>query len=99
MERCPTCQARLREDPVCARCRTDLSLPLAAEAQACAKLRQAVARLGEGDAALARQALEQSLHLKRSLLAQLLQGFLETRGFERAPPPYASPERASQEPS
>ncbi|MGX2028776.1 MULTISPECIES: hypothetical protein [Methylocaldum] len=80
MERCPTCQARLREDPVCARCRTDLSLPLAAEAQACAKLHQAVARLGAGDAAAARQALEESLQLKRSPLALLLRGFLARRG-------------------
>lgn len=80
MERCPTCQARLREDPVCARCRTDLSLPLAAEAQACAKLHQAVALLGAGDAAAARQALEESLQLKRSPLALLLRGFLAYRG-------------------
>lgn len=79
MERCPTCQARLREEPVCARCRTDLSLPLAAEAQAGAKLHQAVARLGEGDTAAARHALEESLRLKRTPLAVLLQGFLASR--------------------
>jgi Tfp pilus assembly protein PilF len=79
MERCPTCQARLREEPVCARCRTDLSLPLAAEARACANLRRAIARLGEGDTAAAREALEESLQLKRSPLALLLRGFLASR--------------------
>jgi Tfp pilus assembly protein PilF len=79
MERCPTCQARLREEPVCARCRTDLSLPLAAEAQAYAKLHRAVARLGEGDTTAAREALEESLRLKRSPLAVALRGFLASR--------------------
>jgi Tfp pilus assembly protein PilF len=76
MERCPTCQARLRGEPVCARCRTDLSLPLAVEAEAAARLRRAVARLAEGDPAAARSALEESLRLKRDPLALLLRDFL-----------------------
>ncbi|CAI8892198.1 hypothetical protein [Methylocaldum szegediense] len=79
MDRCPTCQARLREEPVCARCRTDLSLPLAAEAKASVKLHHAIASLGEGDTAAAREALEESLRLKRSPLALLLRGFLVSR--------------------
>jgi hypothetical protein len=76
MERCPTCQARLREPPVCSRCGTDLSLPLAAEAKAAAKLRLAVARLAEGDIPMARQAVEESMRLKRGPLAAALRGFL-----------------------
>jgi hypothetical protein len=76
MEHCPTCQARLREPPVCSRCGTDLSLPLAAEAKAAAKLHLALARLAGGDIPMALQAVEESLRLKRGPLAEALRGFL-----------------------
>lgn len=77
MERCPTCQARLRQGPVCPRCRSDLTRSFEIEAQAVAKLRQAVARLAEGDDAQAVRALEASLRLKREPLALRLIGFLQ----------------------
>jgi hypothetical protein len=76
MDRCPTCQARLRESPVCSRCQTDLSLPLAVEAEAAAQLRLAFARLAEGNTPAARLAVEESLRLKRGTLALVLRGFL-----------------------
>ena len=76
MERCPTCQARLREQPVCPRCRTDLTWPLALEARAAARLRVAIARLAAGDRTAARRALNESLLCKRGQLARLLRTFL-----------------------
>ena len=79
MERCPTCQARLRGEPVCGRCRSDLSLALAAEAQAAGMLRAAVVHLAEGGEAAALDALEASLRLKRGPLAARLRDFLARR--------------------
>ncbi len=76
MERCPTCQARWRGEPICGRCRTDLSVALAAEAQATAKLRAAIAHLAGSDGKAARDALEESLRLKRGPLALSLRNFL-----------------------
>ena len=76
MERCPACRARLRQELVCPRCRTDLARTLEIEAQADAALRRAVVRLAEGDDAQAMRALEASLRMKREPLASLLLGFL-----------------------
>jgi len=76
MERCPTCQARLRQDPVCPRCKTDLTRLMAIEADAAAWLKRSVALLATGDEALALQAVEASLRLKQEPLALLVQGFL-----------------------
>jgi len=76
MERCPTCQARLRQDPVCPRCKTDLSRLMAIESAASAWLNRSVVLLATGDEALALQAVEESLRLKREPLALLVQGFL-----------------------
>lgn len=78
MDRCPTCGARLREPPLCGRCQSDLTLPLAAEAEAAAQLRLALAAMTGGDAVAARAAVEESLRLKRGSLAEALRGFLRT---------------------
>ncbi|MCX7111084.1 MAG: hypothetical protein NTX45_13355 [Proteobacteria bacterium] len=80
MERCPTCQARIRDASVCPRCRTSLTKLLAIESDATAWLRQAVGRLAVGEEALALVAVENSLRLKREPLALLLRGFLLQRG-------------------
>jgi hypothetical protein len=101
MERCPTCQARLREPPVCSRCGTDLSLPLAAEAKAAAKLHLAFARLVEGDIPMARQAVEESMRLKRGPLTAALRGFLlAPRRYGTAPvvPPVRLAEHGEDQP-
>jgi len=76
MERCPNCQARLKEATVCPRCKTDLTRLLAIEAEAAVYLRRALALLAEGDEARALQALQASLRLKREPLGLLLRGFL-----------------------
>ena len=76
MERCPTCQARLRQDPVCPRCKTDLSGLLLIESDAAIWLRRSVALLAAGDEVQALQAVDNSLRLKQDPFASLLQGFL-----------------------
>ncbi len=76
MERCPTCQARLRQDPVCPRCKTDLTRLMAIESDAVAWLKRSIALLATGDEVLALQAVEASLRLKREPFALLVQGFL-----------------------
>jgi hypothetical protein len=84
MERCPTCQARLKDAPVCPRCKTDLSSLLSIKAQAEGWLRQAFALLAAGDADQAFAAVEQSLRLKREPLALCLLGFLSKRSLHDA---------------
>jgi hypothetical protein len=79
MDRCPTCQARLREVSVCPRCKTDLGRLLSIQAQADAWLRLAVAHLAAGDEIQALHAVEASLRLKREPLAVILKGFLYRR--------------------
>jgi hypothetical protein len=76
MERCPTCQARLRDAPVCPRCKTDLTRLLDIESAATAWLHRALALLAEGNEAQVLRTLESSLRLKREPLALLVQGFL-----------------------
>lgn len=76
MDRCPTCQARLRNTPVCGRCQTDLSLSLAVEAVAGRCLQRALHTWAAGDIAAARQALDEALRLKRTPLAVALRGCL-----------------------
>jgi hypothetical protein len=79
MDRCPTCQARLKDASVCPRCKSDLSRARSIQAQADAWLRRAVALLAEGEETQAMEALETSLRLKREPLALLVQGFLIRR--------------------
>jgi len=86
MERCPTCQARLKEASVCPRCKTDLTRLFAIEAQAEAGLRRAVAHWADGDGSKALRAVEASLRLKREPLGLALRGFL----FQNAPCPCGS---------
>lgn len=78
MERCPACQARLREPPICGRCQADLSLALAAEDTAARRLRQVLECWAAGDRHAARGALEQSLAARRQLLALALRACLKS---------------------
>ena len=81
MDRCPTCQARLRDMAVCGRCQTDLSLSLAIEAAAGRLLQRGLDDWAAGDMAAAKQALDAALQLKRTPLASALRDFLtRTRG-------------------
>ena len=79
MERCPVCQARLKQDPACPRCRADLSRLVAIEEQADLNLRQAMAALATGNEAQALRDVEASLRLKCVPLASRLRGFLARR--------------------
>lgn len=79
MERCPVCQARLKQDPACPRCRTDLSMLVAIENQAALKLGRAIAALAADNGVQALRTVEASLHLKRGPLASRLRGFLARR--------------------
>jgi hypothetical protein len=95
MERCPTCQARLKDASVCPRCKTDLSRPLSIQAQADAWLQRAFALLAEGKETQAMDAVEASLRFKREPLALLVKGFLIWRG---EPGPEKSPVPAPHAP-
>lgn len=76
MERCPTCQARLRDPALCARCKTDLSQVVAIEAEARRLLGQAIGLLARDRPDEAGTTLRKSLNLKREPLALVLEGFL-----------------------
>jgi hypothetical protein len=76
MERCPICRAKSKEEPVCSRCGTDLSVLLSVETQAEALERQAVVLLGAGDLIEAQRVARQALQFKRSPLVLALSGFL-----------------------
>lgn len=65
MERCPNCRARVSGQPECRRCGMDLRLLLATEQAADARLREAVARLANGDRAGAVEALRAARRLRR----------------------------------
>ena len=88
MQRCPTCQARLKDaPPACPRCKTELAALLSIEAQAEACLRLAVAHLAAGRQAQALAAVDAALRLERSPFAWLLRGFLSQAGVACAQEP------------
>ncbi|MFO1431891.1 MAG: hypothetical protein U1F76_17425 [Candidatus Competibacteraceae bacterium] len=76
MERCPVCNAKFKEDPVCYRCGTDLSALLRIERQAELLERQAMAFYGAGYLDEAQRVAEQALALMRSPLRCRLVEFL-----------------------
>lgn len=84
MERCPVCRARLHEDPVCGRCGTDLSTPLAAARQAEALRRQAVAIWREGYLETAMRLLRRSEQLRRDPVTSSLLAALADLNLQRA---------------
>jgi hypothetical protein len=75
MERCPICRASLSEPPLCRRCKSDLSLPLAISAEAEICLQHASRALLAGDPSRAAEAAARSHLLYQSDLAQALVGF------------------------
>ena len=76
MEGCPTCQARLRDPALCARCKTDLSQLVAIETEAGRLLGKAIGLLAGDRSDEAGTILQKSLGLKREPLALALGGFL-----------------------
>ena len=75
MDRCPVCRAALGEHPVCRRCKSDLSLPLAIEQQADLCLRLAVHDLSQGNLDRAGESAARAQRLVNSGLAKALAGF------------------------
>lgn len=76
LERCPVCRARLREEPVCSRCGTGLSLPMRIAAQADALERRAIQELATGGLEAAEAAVSEALRLRRSPLSQAVSRFI-----------------------
>ncbi len=75
MERCPVCRARFKDDPICQRCGTDLSVLLAIEAEAAALERRAVLLLEASEFGEARRTAERVLALQYSPLACVVRDF------------------------
>lgn len=75
MERCPICRAALSEPPLCRRCKSDLSLPLAISEEADLCLHQAFRALLANDLDRAGDAAARAHLLCHSDLAAALVGF------------------------
>ena len=86
MERCPTCGARHAGGPSCHRCRTDLQQVLSVERAAAHCRRQALAALGRGDRAAARERASHAcaLHRSRESLTAAALAALADRDFPAA---------------
>lgn len=76
MERCPCCNARLRERTVCSRCKSDLSQLINSETMAQYWLFRAIHYCLEGDIKQGIAAIDVSLGLKRIRLAVIFREFL-----------------------
>ena len=72
MERCPCCNARLRNPSQCQRCHSDLSLAATATESANHFLMQGIAHWQAGAIAQSLLALHQSIRLKDSSVGQVL---------------------------
>ncbi|SEH06174.1 hypothetical protein [Candidatus Venteria ishoeyi] len=84
MERCPICRARLKSDPVCPRCGSDLSQVLSSAAKALALRDQALLLVAQGETASALRLLQHSLLLKRDPMLVALQNFLLDKQLRQA---------------
>jgi hypothetical protein len=76
MERCPVCNARFKDELICYRCGTDLSILVNLESQATALERRAVTLCSAGKLIEARRAAARALELQRGPLARVLLEFL-----------------------
>ncbi|BCG64333.1 MAG: hypothetical protein methR_P2106 [Methyloprofundus sp.] len=76
MERCPCCNARLRERIVCARCQADLSVLIHSAQAAEAWLSIAMDYLATGELEQSITALEFSLALNKTQLAFVFRDFM-----------------------
>ncbi|MCK5889008.1 MAG: hypothetical protein KAG19_03595 [Methylococcales bacterium] len=76
MERCPCCNARLRERLICSRCKADLSLVIQSEKVAKEWLSQAMDDWSQGELAEGIAALDYSLALKNTQIAQAFKGYI-----------------------
>jgi len=76
MERCPCCNARLKEAVICPRCRADLSAVIGSEQAAEKYLAKAIQRWAEGEGEQSIRALVFALNLKKTQVAMVFRDFL-----------------------
>ena len=76
MERCPCCNARLRQTAICPRCRADLSAIIDAEKLAAFWLSQAMRCLKDDKIEQSSVAINRSLRLKKTEAASIFREFL-----------------------
>ncbi len=77
MERCPICKACIKDNSICNRCGTDLSRLLTIESQAAYLCNQAIKLLINNKIDQAQIAVKQSLQLKHTQIAFVLQNFIQ----------------------
>lgn len=78
MERCPLCNARVKGNSDCPRCRADLGPLLALKSQSDVLCRQAVKALDAGDPDRAKDLALQAASCQATPFALALAGFLAT---------------------
>ncbi len=76
MERCPCCNARLKEAVICPRCRADLSAVIGSEQAAEQYLTQAIQYWAQKEAEQSIAALMAALSLKKTRLTLLFRDYL-----------------------
>jgi len=76
MERCPCCNARLKEAVICPRCRADLSAVIGSEQAAEKYLAKAIQHWAEGEGEQSIQTLVFTLSLKKTQVAMVFRDFL-----------------------
>ncbi len=75
-ERCPCCNARLKQAATCPRCRADLTAVIHSEKSAALWLDQAMRHLSDNEIEKSSLAINRSLRLKETKLALAFRGFL-----------------------
>lgn len=76
MKRCPVCKARLKDNPVCRRCKADLNDLFILENQADYMMVRAVQRLQAGDFTQAIRYCRHANNLKKTQFGELFSDFL-----------------------
>lgn len=76
IDRCPCCNARLKEAVSCPRCQADLNGMIAAEKSAELWLSKAIENLLDSNTEQSIAAINRSLQLKKTAMAEQLRGFL-----------------------
>lgn len=82
MEHCPCCKSRLRKRTICPRCQADLSHLIDSEQSARIWLSNAIHYWRENKTKQSLDALELSIHLKKTKLAIAFRGFLIEQQYQ-----------------
>ncbi len=82
MERCPCCNARLKEALVCPRCQANLSAVIGAQQAAEQHLAKAIQYWAKSDKEQSIRALVLSLSLKKTQVAMLFRDFLIQKYYQ-----------------